>query len=337
MEWTTDPAADRPRAAGRAVGHREPIGSVATAVVDGRALAVTAGGEGIARVWEVDGGRVLGELPVGRFDRVALDTRNGAPVVLAVGDHRPEFARDPASGRCLRTLPADDATAVTTTVLDGRPVAVTCHEDGTVRGWELTDAGPSARPLGRPVGAPLGEPVGGREYALNAVAAAVVGGRLLAVSSSGMNVHQSWDEDVRLWDLTAGVQVTAFRAAATSAVDAVALADLGGRPVVVTGDWQGAVRLWELSPDGRRQVGAELRGHTAGVWALAVTTIGGRAVLASGSDDGTVRVRDLATHEQVGPVLRFPHPVRGLAAAPGGRLVVCFGPQVAVLAHRGGS
>ncbi|MFD0345595.1 WD40 repeat domain-containing protein [Kitasatospora aburaviensis] len=298
---------------------------MATAVVGGRTVAVTAGRDGVARVWEVDGGRLLGELPVGRWGSVALSALGDAPVVLAVGDYRPEFAWDLASGRCLQTLPADDAMAVTTTVLDGRPVAVTCHEDGTVGGWDLGDVRQPARQFGRPVG--------GHGFALHAVAAAAVGGRLLAVSSSGMNADQSWDEDVRLWDLTAGTPVAVFDAARTSSVDAVALADLDGRPVVATADWQGTVRLWEPSPGGRRQDdGVELRGHTAGVWTLAVTTLSGRPTLASGCDDGTVRRWDLATRQQIGQMLRFPHPVRALAAAPGDRLVVCFGPNVAVLA-----
>ncbi|MGW6918465.1 WD40 repeat domain-containing protein [Kitasatospora sp. NPDC054939] len=318
------PAAGRPPAPGRFTGHTGRIDSAATAVVGGRTLVLTAGQDATARVWEADTRRLLGELPVGRFDATALGVQAGAPVVLAAGEVRTAFARDPFSGRCLTALPVDDAVSVAAAVHRGGPVAVTGHTDGTVRLWDL------------PGGRPLARPVEDRGYAVHAVAAAVVGGRLLAASSSGMNADQSWDDRVRLTDPTTGTELGAFPAATAAAVDALVLADLDGRPVVATGDWAGTVRLWWPASDGRAAGGAVLGSHPDGVWALAVAGVGGRPVLASGSDDGTVRLWDLRTHRRAGPDLHFPHPVRALAGAPGDRLVVCFGPEAAVLAYRGG-
>ncbi|MEU6236588.1 hypothetical protein [Kitasatospora sp. NPDC047058] len=321
VEWTTWPrGGDGP--AVRFTGHREPIGSVATAVADGRVVVLTAGRDAVARVWEADHGRLLAELPAGRWADVTLGLLDGRPVVLTVDGLTAEFARDPATGRCLRTLPTDDALSVAATLLDGRPVAITGHEDTTVRFWDLTD------------GREPGRPLHGHTHPVHAAAVAVIGGRPVAATSSGMNADQSFDEHVLLWDLAAGTRVAAFRAATTSAVDAVALLDVAGRPVVATGDWRGRVRLWDAS-SGRPEGVTMPDGPADGVWALAATTLGGRPVLAAGSDDGTLRLWDAATHRRTGPVLRFPHPVRGVAAAPGGRLVVCFGAEVAVLAHRG--
>ncbi|MFD0279865.1 WD40 repeat domain-containing protein [Kitasatospora sp. NPDC127111] len=325
VEWATWPRdgdGDGDGAGGRLTGHRDTIASVATALVGGRAVALTGGRDAVARLWQVDHGRLLAELPVDRWADVTLGTLDGRPVVLGVDGRAPEFTWDPATGRCLRTLPVDDALSVATTRLDGRPVAVTGHQDTTVRFWDVTD------------GRELGRPLHGHTHPVHVAAVAVIGDRPVAATSSGMNADQSFDPDVRLWDLTTGTPIAAFRAATTSAVDAVALADLAGRPVVATGDWRGRVRLWDPS-SGRPEGVAMPDGPTDGVWALAATALGGRPVLAAGSDDGTLRLWDVATHERIGPVLRFPHPVRGVAAAPGDRLVVCFGPHVAVLAHRG--
>jgi WD40 repeat protein len=61
------------------------------------------------------------------------------------------------------------------------------------------------------------------------------------------------------------------------------------------------VRLWSLRTF--QQIGEPLCGVDMDVESLADGDAGGRAVLVCGCDDGPVRIRDLATGQQVGPLL----------------------------------
>ncbi|MGH3885207.1 MAG: hypothetical protein ACRDSZ_01345, partial [Pseudonocardiaceae bacterium] len=79
---------------------------------------------------------------------------------------------------------------------------------------------------------------------------------------------------------------------------AVAVAELDGRPVVVSGSDDHTVRVWEL-PTGA-PVGKPFTGHTDWVRAVAVAELDGRPVVVSGSDDHTVRVWELPTGAPVG-------------------------------------
>jgi WD40 repeat protein len=75
--------------------------------------------------------------------------------------------------------------AVATTVLDGRPVAVTGSWDKTVRVWDLG------------TGRPIGKPLTGHTHPVRAVATTVLDGRPVAVTGSA-------DRTVRVWDLGTG-------------------------------------------------------------------------------------------------------------------------------------
>ncbi|MFF2149664.1 hypothetical protein ACFVWU_44715, partial [Kitasatospora sp. NPDC058190] len=94
----------------------------------------------------------------------------------------------------------------------------------------------------------------------------------------------------------------------------------------------GTVRIWDLST--RRQIGDALQGHDGRTRAAAIGVMEGRPVAVTGRYEGAVRVWDVATGEQLGPELVFPAGVTALAVAPGGRLVVGFGHEVAVLSPR---
>ena len=81
-------------------------------------------------------------------------------------------------------------------------------------------------------------------------------------------------------------------------VRAVVVAELEGRPVVISGSDDKTVRVWDLATGA--PVGAAVHGHGGPVRAAAVAELEGRPVVISGSDDKTVQVWDLATGTWVG-------------------------------------
>ena len=87
----------------------------------------------------------------------------------------------------------------------------------------------------------------------------------------------------------------------TAWVGAVAVGELDGRPVVVTGGGDQTVRVWDLATGS--PVGEPLTGHTGWVGAVAVGELDGRPVVVTGGGDQTVRVWDLATGTPVGEPL----------------------------------
>ena len=75
-------------------------------------------------------------------------------------------------------------------------------------------------------------------------------------------------------------------------VNAVAMAELEGRSVVVTGGDDGVVRVWDLATGA--PVGDTQTGHEGAVNALALAELDGRLLVVSGGEDGTVRVWELS-------------------------------------------
>ena len=108
-------------------------------------------------------------------------------------------------------------------------------------------------------------------------------------------------------------------------VHAVAVAELDGRPVVISGGGDRTVRVWDLATGA--PVGDPFTGHGDWVRAVAVAELDGRPVVISGSIDETVRVWDLATGAPVGyPFTGHGGPVHAVAVAElDGRPVVISG------------
>ncbi|WP_326826299.1 serine/threonine-protein kinase [Streptosporangium sp. NBC_01756] len=111
----------------------------------------------------------------------------------------------------------------------------------------------------------------------------------------------------------------------TTSVTAVAVAQLGGRPVVVSGSKDETVRVSDLATGA--PVGRPFIGHGDWIWSVAVAQLEGRPVVVSGSKDETVRVWDLATGTLVGrPFTGHTNSVTAVAVAQlGGRPVVVSG------------
>lgn len=76
-------------------------------------------------------------------------------------------------------------------------------------------------------------------------------------------------------------------------VRAVALGQVDGRPIAVSGGEDHTVRLWDLRT--AQPLGAPMKGHTDSIGAVAMGEVDGVPVAVSGSEDGTVRVWDART------------------------------------------
>jgi WD40 repeat protein len=87
----------------------------------------------------------------------------------------------------------------------------------------------------------------------------------------------------------------------TAAVEAVALGQVDGQPIVVSGSHDRTIRVWDARSGQPR--GEPLTGHTAPVVALALGEIDGVPVIVSGSDDRIIRVWDARSGQPRGEPL----------------------------------
>jgi WD40 repeat protein len=119
------------------------------------------------------------------------------------------------------------------------------------------------------------------------------------------------DRRVRVWDLATGRPIGGPFTGHSSWVQSVTVAELRGRPIVVSGSSDRTVRVWDLATG--RPIGGPLKGHKSYVNVVAVAEVEGRPVAISGSSDRTVRVWDLGHRQAMRRrrpiVLRHPAPV----------------------------
>ncbi|MEU9304769.1 hypothetical protein [Streptomyces sp. NPDC048269] len=138
------------------VGHTTGVAHVATAMVDGRAVAITGGGMDLdhgwdekIRIWDLTEGRQLTSFPTadGPVSAMAMTALGGRPVVMAgYWDGRLQLW-DVTTGQGLRVWQAESLTdllyrpagvsALQAMVLRGRPVVLAGHDDGTLRIWDV--------------------------------------------------------------------------------------------------------------------------------------------------------------------------------------------------------
>ncbi|MGX2992819.1 WD40 repeat domain-containing protein [Streptomyces sp. JNUCC 64] len=304
--------------------HREPVLALTSATVDGRSVIVSGSADGTARRWDPATGERTGAPFTGHdggVHTVAAGTVEGRPVAVT-GGHDALRCWDLATGGPLGgplTDPDGGTHAWAPGTLDGRPVVVTGGGPGAGRPLRLWD--PVAR---GPVGAfPTGRHRRHSDRVV-AVAVGVVDGLAVAVTSAD-------DRTVRMWDARTGRPVGG-PLADDLPVRSLAVAEPGGRPLVVLGGGTGAVRIVDLAT--RRTVGDRPRGHADVVGAVALGTVAGRPVAVTGGWDGTVCVWDAVTGGRIGEEIVFPAVVRAVAVTPDGLLVVGYGPDLAVLSPR---
>jgi len=229
--------------------------AVATAVVDGRAVAVVRRRDNTVVARDLETGTPLGP-PMGTpreysFGRLVVVEVDGEPVVVALeptgrqlpGPFDMTEEQVGVSSFALRTgapagpvLAADGASidAFSVTEIDGRPVVVSSTAGG---------GGVQARDLR--TGAPVGAPTAPQPVAFRALTTAVRDGVPVAVTGGD-------DNTVRIWDLRTGEQVGAPLAGHVESVTAVVAVQQDGRTVLITAGGSDLsptpqVRFWELA------------------------------------------------------------------------------------------
>jgi WD40 repeat protein len=116
--------------------------------------------------------------------------------------------------------------------MNGRPVIVSGDKEGTIRIWDL--------PTGEPRGAPL---VQDKSKGSQSLVLGQLAGRSVIVSATRTTVSTT----MKVWQIEdhSGRQATSVEV--DHWVDAIAVAELDGRPVIVAGNSKGEVRVWELN------------------------------------------------------------------------------------------
>ncbi|WP_030767548.1 MULTISPECIES: WD40 repeat domain-containing protein [unclassified Streptomyces] len=296
-------------------GHTGTVSAVTTAVLDGSPVVVTAGADHTLRVRDLSTGRQV-TAPVtgleGGVTAMIAAEVDGRPVIVTAGSGDTLHLLDPVGGDHLGepvTTHHGRVLALAGATLAGRPVVVTAGSDRTAAIWDLATR------------RPVGEPLTGHTSRVTAVATAELAGRPVAVTGS-------WDRTVRLWDLGTGRQIGEALTGHSDWVTSVATTLVDGRPVAISRSRDRTVRRWDLAT--LRETGEPLTGHSDPNGPMVVTTGGARPVVATGQGQA-VRFRDLGTGREVGKEYALSLPAAALAAAPGGRLVVAFGPEIAVL------
>ena len=276
-------------------GHATSVGGVATAIIDGRAVAITTSSDHTARVWDLATGQTTAIL-TGHTDivtGVATASIDGRPVAITTSRDHTARVWDLATGQTTAILTGhtDIVTGVATASIDGRPVAITTSRDHTARVWDLATGQTTAT-------------FTGHTDDVNGVATASIDGRTVAITTSD-------DHTARVWDLATG-QTTAILTGHTGNVTGVATASIDGRPVAITASSDHTARVWDLATG---QITAILTGHTDDVNGVAAASIDGRPVAITASSDHTARVWDLATGQITATFTGHTDDVNGVAAA----------------------
>ncbi|QKZ20833.1 WD40 repeat domain-containing protein [Streptomyces chartreusis] len=234
VEWASGSTADS-RLLRTLSGHNAPVTSVATAMVDGRPVAVTGSRDAALRVWDLTAPGLVHELLAGRSDPVSFGAHellsvattvvDGHAVALSLhaNDDEDEAIQvwDLETGRGAGQL----VMIVETTTLDGRRVVLTMEPDRTLRVWDIT------------TGASL-------HSFRTAVAIGVLEGRHIAVTTSA-------GPSVQAWDLGTGRRI----GECLTVTEAFLLEDR--RPFALAGPKGQAMKVWDLTT-GRCLSGTEL-------------------------------------------------------------------------------
>jgi WD40 repeat protein len=254
----------------------------ADATSDG-SRAVTAGDDGVVRIWDLRSGRLLRVLRGHRSPVHAAAYSRDARLVVTAGDDGTARIWDAASGRQLRVLDARGGPMHAAAFSPDASLVVTGSSDHVGRIWRVADGA-------------LQRELRGHTAWVEDAAFSVDGSRVATAGGDGK---------VRVWDVASG---NLRRTISTSAF-AAAVA-FGRGEAIATGDDDGLIR-----------VGATvLRGHADTVWGLDFDDAG--RLLASASGDHSARVWEPQSGQVIAVFRPHPSVVVSATFADGGRRVV---------------
>jgi len=229
--------------------HNGPVWRLVTTKRHRRSIIISQGSDG-RRVWDTEARTLLaeheGEGDI-RYTPLAIGLRNRKPVVIqAVGEqnHHILALSDIATGERLaelHRLPNTCYTALATGTCKGRPIVVAAALDNKLFVIDLES------------GEQILEPLLHREKnVVTALLVAEVEGQSVLASADGdPYAFGERDSTVHIWDLLngklVGMPLRAHTASLT--VGALTIMRCGSRPIIVSGDSDGLLCLWEL--DGR--------------------------------------------------------------------------------------
>ncbi|NUR31683.1 MAG: hypothetical protein HOV83_38565 [Catenulispora sp.] len=331
--------------------HVDTVGSLPTAVVNGRRVVISGGADGTVRLWDPAAGGPVGEPLTGHDGAVTavaatvMDERPHAVTLGRDGTVRlwdlaggrqvgPAMSRYPAKGlkkmrvrdliAAFAGISLHQVFALATAETGTGPVAIVAGEDGA-QVWDLATS--RAR----------GEPLIGK--LVMAVVTADTEGRSVAIMSEGAS-------RVRLWDLDSGTPIGELpgEVEVDGVVTALSVGEVDGRTVILTARVRppGPTRIQMWDPVTRLPTG-EAMGDREDllIGSLTVAVLGERAcVIAGGAvppGRGVVVAWDAATGRKVGETQLLPSIVSAVVPypdGPEGSLAISFGSDIAVLTPR---
>ncbi len=267
---------------------------------------------GFVRRWDVVTGQHIGQPLQGytsSVGAVALSSDGGTLVALESNGIRLWNLR---TGRSIRLFGGDNS-YLTRMVLsqDGKTVATSNSNDGTITLWDAT--------RGWPRNWPFEQPINTGTAAVWALTLSPDGRTLATGSANGT---------IRLWELATSKQIGQPIAAHTGNVTSLAFSPDG--KMLASGGDDRAIRLWDVAT-GKAMTYPPLTeksvNQIGGVLSLAFSPDG--KILASGSWEGIqgpVRLWDMITGEQIGqPLGLTTGPVGALAFSPDGKILASGG------------
>lgn len=269
---------------------RDPVRADCRALAVGPDGLVTGGYDGVLRLWNPTTGERIGTPMTGHRNRVE-GIATGSGLVVSYSDGA-LWVHDTATGAALgrpRYASWEDRDAIGVMRIDGRAVVVRAS---TARVWMIDVAAAEVT-----------------------AGAAEVGGETMAVGpvGSGMAVVCGLHRDVEARDATTGDRLWGPASGHLDLVEALAIGQVGGRPVVVSGCRDRTVRMWDANSGDC--IGRPLGGHRADVDAVTVGPVGDRTIVVS-SSGLTFRMWDAATRKRYGDPIKA-HPARCLVLADG--------------------
>jgi WD40 repeat protein len=273
----------------RIPGHREAVNAVVVTAGD-RPVVVSGGDDRVLRLSDAQTGAVLREPITAHDDSVtalAASLLGATAVVVSGSADRTVRVWDVATGESIGsafTQHTEAVRAVAVATVDDELLVVSAGDDTRVRFSSLATGDAAGDPFVR--------------HKSPVLALACFAFRRSGRQPTAMIISADEDGEVLIWELESGRVYWRWRH--TRTVHAVAFAEVGNQPVVITGCADSRVSVYNLQT---RKLMIAHGGHRQAVRALAPMSMGGQPVVAAAEDDGSIRFYSLESKEAVGGTL----------------------------------